>query len=148
MKIKKVEGAKVEIDMTPMIDICFQLLTFFVFILNFDEADQDAKIMLPSSELAKPPEKGEEVPIILQITKEGVILAGGQPYANAAAVKSMLNVEKSVLEQRGKSAGDANIIIRAHKDSKTGEVQKLIKTAQEVEFEKFSLRVQEERSGN
>ena len=34
MKIKKVDGAKIEIDMTPMIDICFQLLTFFVFILN------------------------------------------------------------------------------------------------------------------
>lgn len=143
MKIKRVEAAKVEIDMTPMIDICFQLLTFFVFILSFEGADQDARIMLPASELAKPPEKSEEVPITLQVTKDGHILGGGQEFPSAEAAKSLLNVEKTVLEQRGKSVADANIIIRAHKDAKTGDVQKLIKTAQEVQFVKFSLRAKD-----
>lgn len=143
MKIKRVEAAKIEIDMTPMIDICFQLLTFFVFILNFEGAEQDARVMLPSSELAKPPEQPAETPITLQVTKEGHVLAGGQEFPNAEAAKSLLNVEKTVLEQRGKSVGDANIIIRAHKDAKTGDVQKLIKTAQEVQFVKFSLRAKD-----
>ena len=143
MKIKPCQGAKVEIDMTPMIDICFQLLTFFVFILSFEGADNDARIMLPASELAKPPEKTEDVPIMLQVAKNGHILAGGQEFPNAEAAKSLLNAERTVLEQRGKSVGDANIIIRAHKDAKTGDVQKLIKTAQEVEFVKFSLRAKD-----
>jgi biopolymer transport protein ExbD len=143
MKIKKVDAAKIEIDMTPMIDICFQLLTFFVFILNFEGAEQDARVMLPSSELAKPPEQPAETPITLQVTKEGHVLAGGQEFPNAEAAKSLLNVEKTVLEQRGKSVADANVIIRAHKDAKTGDVQKLIKTAQEVQFVKFSLRAKD-----
>ncbi|MGI8981411.1 MAG: ExbD/TolR family protein [Pirellulaceae bacterium] len=143
MKIKRVEAAKVEIDMTPMIDICFQLLTFFVFILNFESADQNARIMLPASELAKPPENVDQVPIMLQVTKEGHVLAGGQEFPTPEAAKSLLNQERIVLEQRGKSVADANIIIRAHKDAKTGDVQKLIKTAQEVEFVKFSLRAKD-----
>jgi len=143
MKIKRVEAAKIEIDMTPMIDICFQLLTFFVFILNFEGAEQDSRVMLPASELAKPPLQADEVPITLQVTKEGHVLAGGQEFPTPEAAKSLLNVEKTVLEQRGKSVGDANIIIRAHKDAKTGDVQKLIKTAQEVQFEKFSLRAKD-----
>ncbi len=143
MKIKKVEAAKIEIDMTPMIDICFQLLTFFVFILSFEGADQDARIQLPASELAKPPEKSEDVPITLQVTKDGQILAGGQPFPNADAAKSVLNAERTMLEQRGRSVSDANIIIRAHKDAKTGDVQQLIKVAQSVEFTKFSLRAKD-----
>ncbi len=143
MKIKRVEAAKIEIDMTPMIDICFQLLTFFVFILSFEGADQDARIMLPASELAKPPEKADEVPIMLQVTKEGHVLGGGQEFPTPESAKSLLNNEKTVLEQRGKSVADANIIIRAHRDAKTGDVQKLIKTAQEVQFEKFSLRAKD-----
>lgn len=145
MKIKRVEAAKIEVDMTPMIDICFQLLTFFVFIMNFEGAEQDARILLPDSELAQPPNQPDATPILIQITKEGHVLAGGQEFPNPEAAKSLLNVEKTILEQRGKSVTNANIIIRAHKDAKTGDVQKMIKTAQEVQFEKFSLRAKEDQ---
>ena len=41
MKVKTRDILTTDIDMTPMIDICFQLLTFFCFILNFDGAEQD-----------------------------------------------------------------------------------------------------------
>ena len=43
-------------DMTPMIDVTFQLIAFFMFVLNFSEVDQDQRINLPSSELARPPD--------------------------------------------------------------------------------------------
>ena len=39
-------------DMTPMIDVTFQLIAFFMFVLNFSEVDQDQRVNLPSSELA------------------------------------------------------------------------------------------------
>src|SRR5258706_5762805 len=135
MKIKRVDAAKIEIDMTPMIDICFQLLTFFVFILSFEGADQDAKIVLPASELAKPPEHKDEIPITLQVMQDGRVLAGGDPYANAAAVKPLLNLERQQIEQPGKSVRYANIIIHAHKDAKNGDVQQLINVAQEVQLD-------------
>jgi len=45
-----------DIDMTPMIDMTFQLITFFMFVMNFSEAEQDERIQLPSSQLAKPVE--------------------------------------------------------------------------------------------
>ena len=37
--------------MTPMIDVTFQLIAFFMFVLNFSEVDQDQRINLPLSEL-------------------------------------------------------------------------------------------------
>ena len=40
-------------------------------------------------------------------------------------------------------AGDMTVIIRAHRDSKTGAVQAAIRACQEVGFEKFTLRAKE-----
>jgi biopolymer transport protein ExbD len=49
-----------------------------------------------------------------------------------------------VIETRNQNVKDATIIIRAHKDAKTGLVQQIIKVAQELGFEKFTLRAKSE----
>jgi biopolymer transport protein ExbD len=54
-----------------------------------------------------------------------------------------LKNEAFVLQAQNKSATDATIIIRAHKQCKTGDVQDLIKICQEVGYEKFTLRAEE-----
>jgi biopolymer transport protein ExbD len=50
-----------------------------------------------------------------------------------------------LLEQRGESAASATVIIRGHRDAKTGIVQELIKVCQSAGFEKFTLRAKEEQ---
>jgi len=55
MKIKAANVAVPEIDMTPMIDIVFQLITFFMVINNFDQNEADERVSLPRDQLAKPP---------------------------------------------------------------------------------------------
>jgi biopolymer transport protein ExbD len=144
MRLSSHKAATVDIDMTPMIDIVFQLLAFFTFILNFNAAEQDERIMLPSSVLARPPDALLESPITLQLTRRGTVIAGGQEFANVEAVRPVLNNEKYILQTQSKSPSDATIIIRAHKDAKTGDVQNLIKTCQQVGFEKFTLRAKED----
>jgi biopolymer transport protein ExbD len=139
-------GGSVEIDMTPMIDICFQLLTFFCFILNFSGAEQDERIQLPASTLAKPPEKASETPITLQVTRDGRVIAVGQIMPTPLDVLPLLNLERTLLEQRGESAANATVIIRGHRDAKTGIVQELIKVCQSAGFEKFTLRAKEEQT--
>src|SRR5688572_11091290 len=47
MKVKRGEGSKISIDMTPMIDIVFQLLTFFVMTLQISTAEGDFNIKMP-----------------------------------------------------------------------------------------------------
>jgi biopolymer transport protein ExbD len=145
MRVKAHSAAIVDIDMTPMIDICFQLLAFFTFILNFEAAEQDERIILPSSTLARPPEAPLEVPITIQLTRRGTILAGGQEFASPSAVRPLLNIEAEMLKTQGKPIADATVVIRAHRDAKTGDVQELIKICQQTGFEKFTLRAKEER---
>jgi len=53
-KRKEVEQTA-EADMTPMIDMTFQLIAFFMVLINFAEDNMDDRVKLPSSELAKVP---------------------------------------------------------------------------------------------
>jgi len=144
MKVKRANVEAVELDMTPMIDMTFQLIAFFMILINFDAGEQDESIQLPMSTLAKPPETALETPIVIQLNKAGQPILGGQTYGEINAIKPMLENEKYVLQASDGSEKDATIVIRAHKDSKTGIVQEVIKLCQTVGFEKFTLRAKEE----
>src|SRR5688572_7835031 len=45
--IKRGEDTKINIDMTPMIDIVFQLLSFFIFTLKITAQEGDFMIKMP-----------------------------------------------------------------------------------------------------
>jgi len=54
----RIAGKKPEIadvDMTPMIDIVFQLIAFFMVVTNFANTKADERVKLPKDELARPP---------------------------------------------------------------------------------------------
>jgi biopolymer transport protein ExbD len=135
------EVSSTDIDMTPMIDMTFQLITFFMFVMNFSEAEQDDRIQLPSSQLAKPVEGAMESPITLQLTNKGSIVYAGEEVA-VADIGAYLEREKTVMLDAGKEPNAATVIVRADGRSKTGEVQKIIQTCQEKGFERFALRAQ------
>jgi biopolymer transport protein ExbD len=144
MKINAKGPEFVEIDYTPMIDMTFQLIAFFMILVNFADADQDQRVQLPSSVLAKPPQGPLEVPITIQMIRDGRIAMAGELFPNAESIKPILSNERYLLDSQGKSVKDATIIIRAHRNVKTGLVQKVIKVCQEMEFEKFTLRAKSE----
>ena len=131
-------------DMTPMIDMTFQLIAFFMVLINFTEADQNEQIRLPSSELAKPPDAPLEFPITLQLTRKGTVLFVGDEIA-VSGLSPLLLREKQVMEQRGRATSEATIVIRADKNAKTGRVQEIIKLCQELGFEKFALRAKQKQ---
>ena len=137
--------SKTDIDMTPMIDMTFQLITFFVFTLNFSSAVQDDRVQLPMSQLAKPADGPSVEPITLQLMSDGRVIYAGEPLA-LADIGGYLENEKRVMVDAGKEPNSATVIIRADGRSKTGDVQDLIKVAQEKGFEKFVLRAQYDES--
>ena len=60
-------------DLTPMIDMTFQLIAFFMVLVNFTQAEQDARVDLPASKLAKPPEVQQEQPLTIQLVKSSKV---------------------------------------------------------------------------
>ena len=132
--------------MTPMIDMSFQLIAFLMVLVNFSADDVSARVVLPESELARPPEGApDEDRIILQMDAAGRIIYGAE-LLSIDKLAAVLNNEAYLLQTREKAPADATVIVRAHKDCQTGKVQEVIKICQEKKFEKFVLRAKEQSS--
>lgn len=142
MKFKKPNAAPAEGDLTPMIDMTFQLIAFFMVLINFTEADINERIKLPTSAIVKPPDGPMEEPIFLHLTEEGTVILGGVETTIEGA-KANLIVEANILKGKDSSPSDATIIIRGDAAVSAGEVQKLVQICQEAEFENFALRAEE-----
>jgi len=144
MRYEPKRGAPVaQGDMTPMIDMTFQLIAFFMVLISFTDEQQDQQIHLPSSELAKPPDSPPENPVTLQMTKKGDVLFLGQEVS-VEGLKPLLRREYAVFNaKKAGSAKQATVVIRADRETKTGCVQEVIKACQETGFEKFALRAKQ-----
>lgn len=126
-----------------MIDMTFQLIAFFMVLLNFGEAEQDARIRLPSSQLAKPPETALENALVVQLTGDNQVLFSGE-LMPIAGLDDKLRREARFITLQGEKPEDATVILRADAEAKTGVVQEVIQKCQENGFENFALRAKQE----
>jgi biopolymer transport protein ExbD len=130
-----------EPDMTPMIDMTFQLIAFFMFTINFSDTEQDQRVTLPASELAKPPEAPYDHPLTIHLTKQGEYIYAGAAMGSLDELRAALLREKQIIERYAlEKLEDVTIVIRADEDARTGQVQEIIQLCQELKFERFALR--------
>jgi biopolymer transport protein ExbD len=128
-------------DLTPMIDMAFQLIAFFMLVMNFSDVEQDQRVTLPASELARPPDAPYEQPLTIHLTKNDHFLYAGRDMTNLAQLRSALLQETQIIMRHTtQKLSDVTVIIRADQNAKTGLVQEVIQACQELEFEKFALR--------
>ena len=144
---RKKSGELLEADLTPMIDVTFQLIAFFMLIINFAEVDRAEEIMLPAHQLARPPEIRPDYQVVLNLIPDGSVIVFGQKVEKIDFLTGILNRTISDAQREGIPPGEIAIIIRSHQDTPTGLVQELITKCQSLELENFSLRVKEKVPG-
>jgi biopolymer transport protein ExbD len=89
MRIKsKTPGASPSIDMTPMIDMVFLLLIFFLIATTFHQEEREMQIALPVAQVAGPISMSLRE-IIVNVDREGQIIIGGRTVT-ADALQSMV----------------------------------------------------------
>ena len=142
---KKRVGFK--LDMTPMVDVGFLLLTFFMLTTQF-KPSEDIQITLPSSHsVFKIP--GADV-ITLSIGKEGQILLGVDSeilrealFGQGAKLKAGVLVQTSELTNLLIQARTRNprlkTVIRADKDVDYGVIEDVMNILQKVNITRFNL---------
>jgi biopolymer transport protein ExbD len=140
MRFAKHSMAQAEMDMTPMIDVTFQLIAFFIFVLNFTEVDQDQRVNLPRSELARPPEVPYDEPLTIQLMSNENIVFAGDTLTRDGLKSALLREAQIIKAHPEKKVSDVTVVIRADRNAATGKVQELIQVCQEAEFDTFALR--------
>ncbi len=127
-------------DMTPMIDMTFQLIAFFMVLINFSDVEQDQRINLPASELARPPEVAYDEPITIQMTSRDTILFGGDELTLEGIKSALLREAQLIRAHPDKKVSDVTVILRADRTAKSGKVQEVIQLCQDAQFDTFALR--------
>lgn len=151
MKIKKKRRVDIKLDMTPMVDIAFLLLIFYMVTTQFKPPEKK-EVTLPSSHsLINLPEKGK---ILVTVTKDDSVFVEyvelQTEVVDGEEIKIPVYVDLSVTPvavggtvQKVRSQSVSNmkamLIIKADKDVRYGTMQDIMKSLQEYNLRTFQI---------
>ena len=160
-KIKQFAAGELGFDMTPMIDVVFQLIIFFMVALSFVETQARAKLILPVADHAKPPEKADTDVFILNVVntrqkeidaagKEVDVFPDGRAYYYNGEAYSRSGVqfllEKAAQRSRGSDKTklvETVVIIRGDRDTEWSVMLETLGMCQAAGFSKIYLKANE-----
>jgi biopolymer transport protein ExbD len=143
---------KAEPNLTPLLDVVFQLITFFMLVINFSNENYDARVKLPVAGSARPIEEGEKAAnedrLVLNVDKEGHLIFGGRSLPTHDAIreiKHQADLVKNLLKASGikpdpTGALPTTIILRADRDAEFSSLYQIITACQAQGFRKFALK--------
>ncbi|MBL8761804.1 MAG: biopolymer transporter ExbD [Phycisphaerae bacterium] len=76
------------VDLTPVIDMVFMLLIFFLVATTFQQQEREAKVALPQA-AASAPISSAMREIVVNVTRDGTMIVNSRPL-DADALRSML----------------------------------------------------------
>jgi biopolymer transport protein ExbD len=140
-------GSSAEPNLTPMLDMVFQLVTFFMLVINFKAASLDLTLNLPVVGSAMPVDtQGKEELLILNVDTQGRLNVYGavkddiNSYIAGEAQASLLSARR---EQPNIKTGDelpTMVVIRADKSTTFKLLYKVIKICQDHGYRRFALK--------
>lgn len=152
MRITSPDATPPAVDMTPMIDIVFQLIAFFMVITNFEQNEADERITLPKDQLARPPEVKRENAFVLNfgfdkdadgnIVDDTPYVFFGDERFTVDELRTRLEQEARFYEAINTDLADVTVEIRADAGVQAGMVQEMIRMCQEegIGFQRFALK--------
>ncbi len=144
----------VEPNLTPILDMVFQLITFFMLVINFKGASMDLTLQLPVLGSARPLDySGPREPLMLNIDAQGQVKSYGHPVI----VESFIPYEAKMIKLQMKALGQEKeiengelpvpVIIRADKTVDFATVLRIIRMCQTEGYRNIALSAMTRREG-
>ena len=150
---------KGEPNLTPILDMVFQLITFFMLVINFKSAEMDLSLKLPVVGSSRPVEgkNSGDTLLVLNIRYDtahpkGYLVIYGTPKEDIegymASERASFKLSKEDVQEGGKEV-PAVVVIRADRGTPFHTVNRVITACQENGFRRFALkaRMYEDKKG-
>ena len=141
---------KAEPNLTPLLDVVFQLITFFMLVINFSQDNYDLRVRLPVAGNAKPIEgsKAGEDRLTLNIDRDGKLLFNDQMLGTEQAIQEIakqarltrINLEFSGTKLKAGDPLPTTLVLRADRATPFAQIYRLISACQANGFQKFALK--------
>jgi biopolymer transport protein ExbD len=137
---------KADPNLTPMLDMVFQLITFFVMVMTFKSAEIDFNLSLPVVGSARPVKtEGRTGLLVLNIDRAGN-LRTTQPirdldsFVRIQSHATLLAHRMTPADLEGGGELPTTVVIRADRATPFGKLNRVIKACQQNGFRKFALK--------
>lgn len=131
MKITSQQPENRKLNLTPLIDVVFLLLIFFMVSTTFEK---QAKLKIELPEASNQPTVSEQQELVISISQKGVFFVNNNELVNAQS-KSL----KNALQQIVKDVRDMPVIIRADANVAHKHVVMAMDVLGNMGFEKVSM---------
>jgi biopolymer transport protein ExbD len=136
---------KAEPNLTPLLDMVFQLITFFMLVINFQGASLDLSLKLPVLGSARPLDRhGKLEPMVLNIDKDGNVKVQGRKVDFEKYIEGEARLLKSHLRLLNTPIKDGElpvgVIIRGDRSVPFQLINRVLKACQFQGYRQFSLR--------
>lgn len=132
MAVKIQKGMSLgSLSLTPLIDVVFLLLIFFLVATRFEEEERDMDINLPRASEAQPtiaPQKE----LFVNVTREGEFVVDGREL-------SLDNLQQRLMDAYRNNPGQQRVIIRADQDSRTSHLVAVMNACNRANIRNYSV---------
>ncbi|MDX1930168.1 MAG: biopolymer transporter ExbD [Pirellulaceae bacterium] len=131
---------RAEPNLTPILDMVFQLITFFMLVINFRATDFNKEVELPVVGASAPAD--EELQgdmLVLNITNDGTVIARGKPQLSLKnfLVNELKGFEITSKKSEADELNSVTVVVRADRDLTYRVLNSVMETCKSVGFSKF-----------
>ena len=140
------DEATAEPNLTPLLDMVFQLITFFMLVISFKSAQLDMNLKLPVVASARPVDTGGlQDLLVFNINRDGQLTVYGTPKDIESYIAGEAHSSYLAAKQKNPALepGDdlpTTIVIRADEATPFRLLNRVIRVCQENGFRNFSLK--------
>lgn len=130
-------------NITPMIDVVFLLIIFFLVASYFVRSEQSRKVSLPEATKGQSDDQSSQNRLTITVESDGQLSIGGQVLAEAVVLRRIQEL-RGTPDDASHPGVEPEVRIRSDRDAKFAEIRRLIEhcAAHKIRSIRFAVATQ------